>query len=535
MTSLNLNSALKAFGQLKNESRLGEIYRGIEKESLRIHADGMLAQTPHPAALGSALTHPQITTDFSEAQLELITGVHADIDAMLSELTEIHQFVHRALKNEALWAASMPCMLAEDAQIPIGQYGTSNIARLKTVYRLGLGLRYGKAMQTISGIHFNFSMSDEFWQQLARIENSGLALQAFKTQRNLDLIRNFRRCSWLLVYLFGSSPAVCKTFKAKPSYSLETLDKGTLFLQYATSLRMSRLGYQSAAQARLQISFNSLKDYANSLYAALTEPYPPYQAVGIQAPDNNYRQLSTSLLQIENEFYSAIRPKRATLPGERPLNALAARGIEYIEIRLIDVNPFSPVGIDADTVRFLDLLVLYCLLSNSPPDHLAEMQRQTENWQATVENGRQPNFMLHNESGEIRLAEWGQAIIDDCQPIAEMLDSSAQDRKYRDNLQKHSELLKQPAQTPSGRIIANLEQNNIPFFRFGMNKSIEHRDLFKNMPLSDKNLAAMRLRATKSHMEQKSLEAADSIDFESFRKNYVTQPIYPAANWQNTT
>src|SRR2546423_1698224 len=136
---------------------LSSLRRGVEKESLRVRPDGTLATTPHPAALGSALQHPHITTDFSESQPELITGVHPNPEACVEELTEIHQAVYRAIGEELLWASSMPCRLPKEDEIPIGRYGTSNIGRMKTVYRTGLAHRYGRRMQTISGIHYNFS------------------------------------------------------------------------------------------------------------------------------------------------------------------------------------------------------------------------------------------------------------------------------------------------------------------------------------------------------------------------------------------
>lgn len=164
--------------------------RGIEKESLRVRPDGTLATTPHPAPLGSALTHPLVTTDFSESQLELITGVQTNAEACIEELTQIHQAVYRAIGDELLWSASMPCRLPDEASIPIGLYGTSNVGRAKSVYRTGLSHRYGKRMQMISGIHYNFSMPDK------------------RTNDDyFGLIRNFRRNSWLITYLFGASPA----------------------------------------------------------------------------------------------------------------------------------------------------------------------------------------------------------------------------------------------------------------------------------------------------------------------------------------
>src|SRR5579862_9327792 len=139
---------------------LTHLRRGIEKESLRVRPDGSLATTPHPARLGSPLTHPFVTTDFSEPQVELITGVHPSAEAVLHELTEIHQVVYRAMGDELLWASSMPCRLPADDAIPLGQFGSSNVGRAKTIYRMGLSYRYGRRMQTISGIHYNFSLPD---------------------------------------------------------------------------------------------------------------------------------------------------------------------------------------------------------------------------------------------------------------------------------------------------------------------------------------------------------------------------------------
>ncbi|MGH8734830.1 MAG: glutamate--cysteine ligase, partial [Burkholderiales bacterium] len=302
---------------------LRELRRGIEKESLRVPPDGSLALTPHPAALGSALTHPHITTDFSESQLELITGVHPDAGHCLQELTEIHQVVMRAIGDELLWASSMPCNLPADDAIPIGRYGSSNVGRAKSVYRTGLSYRYGRRMQTISGIHYNFSLP-------------GVGSDGY-----FALIRNFRRLSWLPLYLFGASPAVCTSFVEGRRHPLQELSPGTHYLPHATSLRMGRLGYQSDAQANLIVSYNSLKSYAASLHEALTVPYPPYEKIGIKDGEN-YKQLATSLLQIENEFYSPIRPKRRIKPGERPLHALRERGVEYVEVRLMDLDPFNP-------------------------------------------------------------------------------------------------------------------------------------------------------------------------------------------------
>jgi len=337
-----LEERLRALGP----AVLKGIRRGIEKESLRVRADGALAATPHPAALGSALTHPNITTDFCEAQLELITAVDASPEDCIAEITRIHQFVVRHIGEEMLWCSSMPCGLPGDDAIPIGRYGRSNIGRAKSVYRMGLAWRYGRRMQTNSGIHYNFSLPE-------RSDDDYFAL-----------IRNFRRHAWLLFYLYGASPAVCTSFVEGREHRLQKLSEHTLYLPHATSLRMGRLGYQSEAQSSIVASCNSLEAYGASLEEALTRPYPSYEKIGILGPDKEYRQLATSLIQIENEFYGKIRPKRIIRPGERPLHALRERGVEYVEVRLMDLDPFEPVGIGARTMHMLDVFLIHCLARN---------------------------------------------------------------------------------------------------------------------------------------------------------------------------
>jgi glutamate--cysteine ligase len=370
---------------------LAGLRRGIEKESLRIRRDGTLATTPHPLALGAALTHPYITTDFSESQLELITGVHSTISDCVRELTQIHQFVYRHIGDEALWASSMPCRLPADADIPIGRYGASNLGRMKTVYRLGLSERYGRRMQAISGVHYNFSLPDGAMRELRGESGDRGDATAFRTERYFALIRNFRRQSWLPLYLFGASPAVCRSFVAGRQHRLEALSPDTLYLPYATSLRMGPLGYQSEAQRRLAVSYNGLAEYAKSLHFGLTETYPAYEAIGVLGDDGGeYRQLAPTLLQIENEFYGTIRPKRRIRRGERPLHALTERGVEYIEVRSLDVDPFSPIGVDAATMRFLDVFLLQCLLTSSPPDSPEEVAAIAHNQFLVAERGREP-------------------------------------------------------------------------------------------------------------------------------------------------
>ncbi len=496
--------------------------RGIEKESLRVTPAGALSQRPHPAALGSPLTHPNITTDFSEAQLELITGVHADIDACMEELREVHQYVYQNIDDELLWPASMPCILSEDADIPVGRYGSSNMAQAKTLYRLGLGVRYGRLMQTISGIHYNFSLPDTLWQTLASATGQEHN-RAFQDARYLGLVRNFRRQSWLLMLLIGASPALCKSFVRGRPHQLQSFDEGSLYLPYATALRMGRLGYQSAAQESLHISYNSLGDYLTGLRQALTTEYPQYAERGVKK-DGHYQQLNANLLQIENEFYGTIRPKRTTAPGERPISALHERGIEYVEVRCVDLNPFLPLGIDTDTIRFLDLFLLYCLLTDSPPDSEQEAAEMAANQLTVVQDGRRPGLQLHRNGRQVALADWGQALLDGMQPIARLLDQAHGNGHYQAALEQQQRRFQDLDQTPSARLLAAMREQKQPFARLGLALAQAHRDSLLETPMPAARQAAFEQMAAESLTAQQQAEAADEPDFETFLAQYLAVP-----------
>lgn len=481
---------------------------GIEKESLRVLPGGGLALTPHPTALGSALTHPHITTDFSESQLELITRPHTEIDACLAELTEIHQFVYRTLQaagDEMLWVGSMPCGLPPDENIPIGSYGASNIARMKSVYRMGLGHRYGRRMQTISGIHYNWS--------LPGLDNT----------RYFGLIRNFRRQSFLLLTLFGASPAVCTSFVAGRDHGLELLAGNTLYLPHATSLRMGNLGYRSEAQASLAVSYNSLDSYGASLQQALTRSWPAYEAIGIRNLGGEYNQLATSLLQIENEFYGTIRPKRVIHPGERPLHALRERGVEYVEVRCMDLDPFLPVGIDAAVMRFLDLFLLHCLLADSPPDTPDEIAALGRNQQRTAARGREPGLMLERAGREVALIDWGAEIVEQCAPLAGALDAALGGGGYRDAQRAAQAALASPSSLPSARVLAAMRADfDGSYVRCTRALSKATRAHLLELPWSDEAQQRYAALAAQSLAQQRQIEAADTMPFEAYRQDYLS-------------
>jgi len=508
---------------------LAGIRRGIEKEGLRVRPDGSLADTPHPAGLGSALTHEHITTDFSESQLELITGVHAGIDGCLRELTEIHQVVYRALGDELLWCSSMPCRLPGDELIPIGRYGNSNVGRAKTVYRNGLAHRYGRRMQTISGIHYNFSLPESAWPELQRADAREGTTAEYRNDAYFGLIRNFRRHSWLLLYLLGASPAVCSTFVAGREHELQPLAEGTLYMPWGTSLRMGPLGYQSDAQASLAVSFNSLKSYAASLNPALTQPYPPYEAIGIRDGDE-YRQLATSLLQIENEFYGTIRPKQLIRPGERPLHALGERGVAYVEVRCVDIDPFHAVGIDARAMRLLDVFLLHCLLADSPPDSPDEIANISRNQHQVAAFGREPGLQLCRGGEQRTLAEWGLELVDAFAPIAEALDAAHRDRIYRDVVADAAAALRDASATPSARVLRAMHENfGDSYVAFAAAHSQRHRDALLAAPLAPATERRYARMARDSFTAQRRIEASDNVPFETYREHYISQDLVGGA------
>ena len=498
------------------------LFRGIEKESLRVDPDGRLAQTPHPHALGSALTHPSITTDFSEALLELITAPHADAVGALGELSDIHRFVYRSIGDELLWTSSMPCVLGRDDEIPVARYGSSNVARMKTVYRIGLGHRYGRVMQTIAGIHYNFSLGDELWEWLRDARGSGESLQDFKTAQYFALIRNFHRFSWLLVYLFGASPALCRSFVAGRAHGLAELSPGTLYAPWATSLRMGDLGYQSDAQRSIDVPYNGLEDYVDALNRAIREPHPAYVAIGTQR-DGEWLQLSTSLLQIENEFYSTIRPKRVTRSGESPRRALAERGVEYIEVRCIDIDPFEPVGIAAQTTHFIDAFLLFCLLHESPPSDAQARERARGNLRTVVQRGREPGLqLLQAGDREESLRHWGLRLLEGIGAIAARLDAGSAGPSTA-AVEEARRRLEDPERTPSARVLREIAACGDSYSVFAMRQSIAHRAHFlagQAPPAAQQRFERM---AEESLAGQHAIEQADTLEFAEYLTRYYRQ------------
>ncbi|QLF93809.1 glutamate--cysteine ligase [Pseudomonas sp. ABC1] len=511
---------LALLAEPSNLALLGQCLHGIERECLRVDQQGELALTPHPKALGSALTHPRITTDYSESLLEFITPTAVDPQATLDELDAVHRFTYSRLGNEYLWSHSMPCPLPEEERIPIAEYGSSNIGQLKHVYRRGLAVRYGRTMQCIAGIHYNFSLPERLWSVLQAAEGDTRSLQDYQSARYISLIRNFRRYSWLLMYLFGASPALDTGFLRGREHQLEQLDADTLYLPWATSLRMSDLGYQNNAQSGLTPCYDALHSYTESLRQAVSTPYPPYAALGTHDADGRWQQLNTNVLQIENEYYSNIRPKRVTYSGERPIQALMARGVQYVEVRCLDINPFLPLGIDIDEARFLDAFLLYCALQESPCLVEGECGASAANFLSVVKEGRKPGLQLQRRGQSVGLQDWARELLEAIGQAAGPFDASLGGDAYVRALQVQQAKVEDPSLTPSAQVLACLRDGGESFRAFSLRQSRLHAEHFRAEPLPEDMTRAFDEDARRSLEEQAALERDESGDFDSFVAAY---------------
>jgi glutamate--cysteine ligase len=495
--------------------------KGVEKESLRVSPDGVIAQTRHPQALGAPLTNEHITTDFSESLIELVTPPFGETWELLQYLCDIHQFVYRHLNDELLWATSMPCAIDGDASIPLAQFGNSNVGQMKTVYRHGLGVRYGRIMQAISGVHFNYSFSPKLWGVLQDINRSKQPGQDFVSEQYFGVLRNYRRYGWLVLYLFGTSPAVSNSFFAGRENTLPVLDADTVYEPYGTSLRMSDIGYRNKNQSTLSVSVNSLAEYVRDLSRAIGTPYPPYEKIGVKV-DGVYQQLNANILQIENEYYSYIRPKRIARSGERPTKALHRAGVEYVEVRALDVSAFDPVGVNQNKLRFLEAFLALCLLRESAPIGVSEQPGLDANHLLVARRGREPNLMLRREHRDFPMIAWARELLDSMQGLCEMLDHGEPARPYSSALEQQRAKIDDVERTPSARLLAEMRQTGESFFQLALRMSKLHKDYFLGLyPPNESRLGEFAAEAQESLEAQRNIEAADEANFEAYLAHYL--------------
>jgi glutamate--cysteine ligase len=497
---------------------------GLEKESLRVSPTGGIAQTPHPAALGSALVNPYITTDYSEALLEFITPPCDSSREALRFLGDVQKFVHDNLQDEILWATSMPCVLAGGDNIPIARYGTSNAGIMKSVYRRGLGYRYGRTMQVIAGVHFNYSVGEGFWPRYLEVVRERCSPGELRDRSYLGMIRNLQRYGWLIPYLFGASPAVCKSFLGGRQTSLVEFDDTTYYEPFATSLRMGDIGYTNSKEKGVGIKadYNSLEAYIESITRAIETPSPLWEAIGVKV-DGEYRQLNANILQIENEYYSTVRPKQLTGEMEKPSLALKRRGVRYIELRSIDVNAFHPLGVSGEQLEFLELFMLFCLLDESPPINIQERREIDQNLGGAAHRGRDPALHLLHRGREVPLRRWAEELLDRMQPVCDLLDGQAPGTPYARVLAGQLEVVKDPERTPSARMLQEMRDRGEGFFQFAWRLSQAHDAYFRGQALDEGRRALFAELAQSSAERQREIEAADRVSFDRFLEAYFSQ------------
>lgn len=502
-----------------NQSRVG-----LEKETLRVSREGGIANTSHPVVLGSALTNPYITTDYSEALLEFITPPFVKMQEALSFLRDEQQYVYSKLDGEILWATSMPCVVAGETSIPIAQYGSSNAGMMKSIYRRGLGHRYGRVMQVIAGVHYNYSFADEFWPQYQALQNNQQEPGEFISESYFGQLRNLQRLGWLVPYLFGASPAVCKSFLGGKSTTLTDFNENTYYEPYATSLRMGDIGYQNNKESEtgIKANYDDLESYVQSLNKAINTACPEYEKIGVKL-DGEYQQLNANILQIENEYYSTVRPKQITEADEKPTLALQRRGVRYIELRSLDVNAFDPMGINETQLYFLEALMLYCLLQDSPTIDANERIAIDQNELDVAHRGREPGLKLIRRDGEISLHDWGLEVCDEMLPICEYLDTGVEGSSYTQALEKQRAAIIDPELTPSAKMLAEMHENGEGFYHFAKRKSLEHYEYFSQLNIGEEHKALLEKSVEDSLTRQQEIEASDEVSLDEYLASYFAQ------------
>ncbi len=453
---------------------------GIEREAQRITPDGELVMTPHPAAFGNKLENSLVTVDFSESQIELITPPFESVEETYAFLKKLHLQTDKELGSEYLWPLSMPPRLPGEEMIPIAKFDDSPEGREKELYRMGLATRYGRKMQMISGIHYNFSFGDGLVDHLYRKFGNDTDKRAFIDDMYFSMARNFLRYRWLLIYLFGSSPCADQTYDPVIGNELKMVRKCCpeccssqyKHKQNAISLRVSRFGYSDSVQGKRSVSYNSLNDYIVGIRRLLATKSRKFTKIGLYR-NGRQIQLNGNVLQKESEFYSSIRVKQNIEKGETQLDALEKRGVRYAEVRIIDLNPFEKTGISLEQLRFLQVFMLFCLFEYSPPIEDGELEKINKNHHLVALSGRENNLKLFGHDGKRRFTEWSRNIFSKLDFIASLIDIAGADDRYRKCVESEYEKIVDPSLLPSSMIEREVDREG--YLEFGTRKAIEHR------------------------------------------------------------
>jgi glutamate--cysteine ligase len=509
------------FDSLKKEELLdtsSKIRVGFERETLRIN-NSSISRSPHPTELGSACCNKFITIDFCESQLELITPPLLGSSPALKKLSDIHHFVTHKIGNESIWPFSMPPKINSEDDIPIGTFGTSHEGIFKHIYRVGLSNRYGRGMQSISGFHYNYSHPNILWDILSDFTHVNKS--QIRSLVYFNILRNIHKMNWLLIYLFGSSPVIGNKILSNNNDSFEKLDQETSYLPYATSLRMSEYGYSNVNRKNISVSLSTLDDYVDDLRRATMTEEPRY----LEYEDKRYSQLNTNILQIEAEYYAVARAKSEKFNFIRPSANLKYGGVDFLELRSIDINPFSRIGIDNETALFLEIFMLFCTVNECELFDKEAMQDINDNDLTIAKYGRKPNISLKKDNGTILMKNWAMDILDQMLSIAEQLDTG--DSKYTSVICKMKSKVKNQEKTQSAKILDKLLGENISHTELGVVIAEENKDYFLTSAIKlNKSWDDLEAETKASIFKQNNLEKetlGSNEDFDQFKKRYFIE------------
>ena len=401
---------------------------GIERESLRINSDGSLALTPHPVGFGDKMSHPYITTDFSESQVEMITPTFDTLEETYNFLEVLYDLVVTEIQDELLWPQSMPCPLKVDQEIPIAMFNSNEAGQKAMDYRASLLDKYGGKRQLICGIHYNFSFSDSLLKVLYEHDQSKQSFQLFKDSIYLKVVRNYIRYRWLLIYFLGASPVVDSSYCSECQLSSSEVAPNSYSHSGAISFRNSLCGYQN--KQPIYVDYSTVKTYVSSLH----------------------HQIEAGVIESAKEFYSPIRLKSRR--PEQLLESLVDDGIEYLEIRSIDLNPFAKLGISLEDLHFIQLFVLFLL--NQEENQMDNWQQEAlENEKRVAVSGLGEQVKLKWNGELISLERWGLEILDQMAQLNDLFNLQKEELIEK----KRRELFNQDL-TLSGRLVNQIQSSN---------------------------------------------------------------------------
>lgn len=401
-----------------------QIRLGIESESLRLDTEGALSMSPHPFPLHDRY----FSRDFSESQLEMVTDPHPTVSRVLKQVEALHaQALHR-LKGEQLWPFSMPPALPSEEEIPIARYPwNSPEGRKAEQYRHGLSLRYGKTRQMICGIHVNISIEDG-------------------QQRMLNAARFFYQHLDTMILLTGATPV--------------SLTNNPRTDKPSVSLRNSPGGY-GGTRYREYLNLQSIRDYVEALEEGLNRVDPDYHSLGL-VQNGKILQISDRFLQSEKEFYAPIRLRRIPKKGETQLQALQNRGIEYLELRFIDKDPYFTGGINPFVLGLIELVFLKGLKNRSPLDEQEALGR------ADKAAAMPLHIWKTGDSPEAReLQKRARNLIRSLESLAESRDREDRKGFYRETVDHFKEVLSGNRPLTSARIYQDFKESGKDWTRFG--------------------------------------------------------------------